>query len=120
MIPCSTSEVEKTPLLCGSNLPSDNNKDFFYLHSTLNYKCLILTGLKTFVVTSSTASSAPRYQQGACQRAAAACVTSFFEVALHALKHHQEKEIREAVFNLVRLLIFNTSASTLQSSPDTC
>ena len=81
---------------------------------------LILSGLKTFVVTSSTASLTPRYQQGACQRAASACVTSFFEVALHALKHHQEKEVREAVFNLVRLLIINTSASTLQSSPDTC
>ena len=133
MIPCVPLQRWKKLryYVCGSNLrrylPSNNKKDFFFHHhssTTLNYKYLIHSGLKTFVVTSSTASSAPRYQQGACQRAASACVTSFFEVALHALKHHQEKEIKEGVFNLVRPLIFNDIYRTLQSihtyySPDT-
>ena len=48
------------------------------------------------------ASSGLRYQQGACQSGASACVTAFFEVALHALKHQQGEDVKEAIFNLVR------------------
>ena len=75
---------------------------------------LIVSGLKTFILTASMASSSLRYQQGACQSGASACVTSFFEVALHALKHQQEKEVKEAIFSQVKLCIIRDSKESCE------
>lgn len=65
-----------------------------YLEAILD---AIKMGVKTFILTSSTA----RQHHGSCQTGGLACVTAFFEVSLYALKNTHQIQVKSGVYNQV-------------------